>query len=433
MIAALAGGLAALVNPAMAEKPDLIPRENFEAPRRPSPALPERAPETMDPTGARFGSFIFLPSAEFSTAFDSNVFASSQDEESDFIFSLIPALRVRSDLGSPLRLNFDMIGVANRYADNDSEDTEGFLLSHDGSWEIPALGELSFLRWGLVHSRDWQDRGSVEDVTSGAAEPTIVHSTLGFLGFQFKPGPLSISPRVSARYVDVDDVEAADGSTINNDDRDRWIYREGVRVGYEFIRGYEGYIRTTLNQRRYEDTPDDNGFNRDSDGWEAVAGARIGLTEVTNFDVYAGYISQNYDDPNLPKVDGLSFGGQLNWSPSREWQLAGSITRDVEETVLTDFAGYLATTYAVSVGYQLFPALRLDARLSYSTFDFEQIPGSGADDRDDEIIMGQLGVRYYLTPNYYVRASWVQSAYSSNTPNSDYDRSIVYLTLGAQY
>jgi hypothetical protein len=47
--------------------------------------------------------------------------------------------------------------------------------------------------------------------------------------------------------------------------------------------------------------------------------------------------------------------------------------------------------------------------------------------------MAQLGVRYYLTPNYYLRASWVQTAYSSNVANSDYDRSIVYLTLGAQY
>ena len=52
---------------------------------------------------------------------------------------------------------------------------------------------------------------------------------------------------------------------------------------------------------------------------------------------------------------------------------------------------------------------------------------------EDDILMAQVGVRYYLTPNYYVRGSVVQSTYSSNVPNSDYDRTIVYLTLGAQY
>jgi hypothetical protein len=418
--------------PAMAEKPDLIPREDYERPAAHPSSLPERTSESMEPRGGRVGSFVILPSIELGTAFDSNVFATTNNEQSDVIFSVLPAVRARSDLASPVRLNFDAVGVVNRFVDNDSEDTEGYLISHDGSWEIPALGEQSFIKWGLANARDWQDRGSPDDVT-GAAEPTIIHTSLGYAGFQYKPGPLSISPRVSARYVDLDDVTASNGTNINNDDRDRWIYREGLRVGYEFLRGYEAFVRGTVNQRRYENTPDDAGFNRDSNGWESVGGVRIGLTEITSFEAYAGYLSQSYDDSRLSDVSGMSFGGRLNWSPRREWQFAASVDRTVEETILTDFSGYLATTYAISAYYQLMPALRFDARLGYSTFDFERIPGSTAQDREDDMITGQIGVRYYLTPNYYVRASWVQNAYSSNVPSSDYDRSIVYLTLGAQY
>jgi hypothetical protein len=419
--------------PAAAERPDLRPREDYETPPpRPPASLPERASESMEPAGARVGSFILYPRADLSTAYDSNIFATSRNTESDFIFTVVPALRAQSDLAAPVRLNFDAVGAVNRYLDHNSENTEGYLLSHDGSWEIPALGESSFLKWGLANSRDWEDRGSPDDVTSGAAEPTILHTWLGYLGFQYKPGPLSISPRVSARYLDVDDVTAANGSIINNDDRDRWTYREQLRVGYELIRGYEAYVRGTLNQRRYENKPDDAGFNRDSDGWEAVAGAKVGLTEVTNFDVYAGYLRQSFDDPRLSTLEGVGFGGQLNWSPRREWQFAASVTRTVEETIVSTFSGYLATTYAVSAAYQLMPALRFDARLSYGTFDFDRVSGSNAT-REDDLLLAQIGVRYYLTPNYFVRASWVQSAYSSSVANSDYDRSIVYLTLGAQY
>lgn len=419
--------------PVLAEKPDLVPRENYDAPPPHPASLPERASESMEPKGGRVGSFVIFPSLELTGAYDSNVFATNRNEESDFIFTVVPAVRAQSDLAAPVRLNFQAVGVIDRFVDNTSENTEGYLVSHDGSWEVPALGEQSFLKWGLAHSRDWQDRGSPDDVASGAAEPTIIHSTLGYTGFQYKPGPLSITPRVSARYVDVDDVAAGDGSVINNDDRDRWVYREGLRVGYELIRGYEAYVTGGLNQRRYQDTPDDNGFDRDSDGWDAAVGARVGLTEVTSFDGYVGYMNQSYDDPRLAEVEGVGFGGRLNWSPRREWQIAASINRTIEETTLTDFSAYLATTYALAVSYQLMPALRFDARFSYGTFDYERIPGSSAAEREDDMVIGQLGVRYYFTPNYYVRALWQQSHYSSDVPNAGYDRSIVYLTLGAQY
>lgn len=420
-------------SPALADKPDLVPKENYDRPAPQSPSIPERATESMEPKGGRVGSFIVLPSAELGTTFDSNVFATPNDEKSDVIFSIVPAVRLRSDLASPVRLNFDALGVINRFVDNDSEDTEGYLLSHDGSWEIPALGEQSFFKWGLANSRDWQDRGSPDDITSGAAEPTILHTSLGYVGFQYKPGPLSISPRFAVRYVDVDDARALNGTTINNDDRDRLVYSETLRVGYEFVRGYEAFVRGTVNQRRYQNTPDDDGFNRDSDGWEGVGGVRIGLTDITSFEAYAGYLSQSYDDSRLENVEGVTFGGRLNWSPRREWLMTASIDRSVQETIETDFSSYLATVYAVNAYYQLMPALRFDIGLSYSTFDFQQNPGSTAQDRDDDMIVGQIGLRYYLNPNYYVRASFAQTAYSSSVSNSDYDRSVVFLTLGAQY
>lgn len=419
--------------PALADKPDLVPKENYTRPEPHPASVPERSSESMEPKGGRVGSFIILPSAELGTTFDSNVFASSRNEKSDVIFSLMPAIRARSDLASPIRLNFDAVGVVNRFVDNDSEDTEGFLLSHDGSWEIPALGEQSFFKWGLAHARDWQERGSPDDVTSGAAEPTILHTSLGYVGFQYKPGPLSISPRFAVRHVDVDDVRAVNGTNINNDDRDRWVYSETLRVGYEFIRGYEGFVRGTLNQRRYDHTPDDNGFNRDSNGWEGVGGINIGLTEITSFEAYAGYLSQEYDDARLANIDGLTFGGRLNWSPRREWTFAASIDRSVQETIENNFSSYLSTTYGINAFYQLMPALRFDASLSYSTFDFERNPGSTAQDRDDDMVMAQIGAKYYLSPNYYVRGSVAQSHYSSSVPGSDYDRTVVFVSLGAQY
>lgn len=413
-----------------AQTTELTPRENYDPPIR-KLSVPERASETMEPQGGRIGSFVILPSAELTTAYDSNIFASNRNEVDDVIFQLTPKIRARSDLSAPVQLNFDAVGIVRRFADNNSEDTEGYLLSHDGSWEIPDLGEQSFIKWGVANARDWLARGFPGDVNSGA-EPTIFYNTLGYTGFQYKPGAFSILTHVSARHLDFDDVAAVGGGTVNNDDRDRWIYRESMRFGYEFTRGYEGYLRGTLNQRRYETSPDDAGYVRDSEGYEAVGGMKIGVSPITNIDVFAGYLRQSFDDPRLPTIDGPGFGGQLNWSPRREWQIAGSVARSVEESDQTNYPSYLNTTYAMTAYYQLMPALRFESRISYSEFDFDR-PINAAANREDSVLTGQLGVRYYMSPNLYTNLSYTQIAYSSNAVNQDYDRSVIYLTIGAQY
>jgi hypothetical protein len=104
---------------------------------------------------------------------------------------------------------------------------------------------------------------------------------------------------------------------IDNDDRDRERYDFVVRVGYEFVPEYEGFVRACLSDTDYDDALDGDGVNRDSDGLEIVAGARIDVTAVLFGDVFAGFITRDFDDASLKKIDGATAGVDLTWNPTR--------------------------------------------------------------------------------------------------------------------
>src|SRR3546814_9631557 len=94
---------------------------------------------------------------------------------------------------------------------------------------------------------------------------------------------------------------------------------------------YEAFLRATLGSVRYDDGVDDVGVNRDSDGYEIVGGTRIDFTGLLFGDVFVGYRSQDYDDPTLKAVDGITYGGALTWNVTELTTIKGSVVRTVEE------------------------------------------------------------------------------------------------------
>src|SRR3546814_5981286 len=105
-----------------------------------------------------------------------------------------------------------------------------------------------------------------------------------------------------------------------------------LRGGYEIMPSYEAFLRVTYNQRDYDSNVDDAGFNRDSDGYEAVAGVALDLSGVTFGDVYAGYMSQDYDDPALQDVDGPVVGAGVTWNPTALTSARLDVSRSEEHT-----------------------------------------------------------------------------------------------------
>ncbi len=436
IISRLLGGAAALAigafglsgNGALAQGLDA-----FSSPATPpagaGPA-PARDAESFEPFGARVGSFKLFPKAELWGMHDSNVFSTQNNEIDDWIAIAVPSLSLKSDWNLHA-LNFDVKAAAGNYFDNTDENFIDYGARAQGKLDLPAWGRDTVAFAGIAYNRLHEERGSPNAVNG--RDPTEYSKTVGSVGFQYKPGRLGFLLRGSVDSYDFDDVQTSTGATINNDDRDRREMFESLRVGYEFVPGYEGFVRGTLRQVRYDTTPDDSGRDRDSSGYEGVGGIKIDLGRITDIEFYAGYLNYNYDDARLDSIDGMSFGGAVTWRGIRSLEVRGSVDRSIQETTDVNFSGYLATAFRLSAEYEFRRNIIFNTGVSYTMNEYQRSNTFRGNEREDNLIEGNVGVMYKLNRNYYVNPSFRYTTRDSNVNGSDYDRSLVFLKLGAQY
>lgn len=391
-------------------------------------ALPTREPENFDPVGVRVGSFRLLPVIELQAEWNSNIYASERNEVDDVIFYVEPRLQLRSDWNNHA-LNFTAGSRVRRYSDNGAEDAERFDLGFDGRIDIRR--DINVFG-GASYESTVEDRSSPNSAVT-AVEPTEYDLMKANAGYFHRMGRFNF--RLEGM---VDDYNYADGLTgaganINNDDRDRVETREQLRVGYEIIPDYEAFLRGTLRQVNYDSTLDDAGFARSGDGYEVVGGLRVELSRITTIEAFGGYVSREYDDARLNSIDGVTFGAALNWSPRREINLRGYITREVRETTNPSFAGYLSTTYGIDGSYQLFPRLRLTGEVSFETNEYERVSTFAGTEREDDVWNVSLGAKYFITTNVYAGPTVSFTSRDSNTAGASYDQTKAMVRVGWQY
>jgi hypothetical protein len=227
--------------------------------------------------------------------------------------------------------------------------------------------------------------------------------------------------------LDFDDVAAAGGAIINNDDRDRYEMETSLRVGYEVVPNYEAFVRGGYLKRTYDDLSD-AGLNRDNDGYEIVAGISVDFGGITFGDFFAGYRTQDYEDPALDGVSGPSVGGEITWNVTPLTTIIGTLTRTVEESTSGDGLGNFAsgrflTSANVRAQHELRRNLLVGANVGY---DNEGI------DRTDNTIRFGINANYMMYRNLYLRGGYTVRSKDSDMA-TDYVENIVFVRLQAQY
>jgi hypothetical protein len=402
----VAGGFAATVGAETSQvysrNVELLPRPGYDA------------------EGVPAGSFRAFPSVTLEGRYDDNIFSTDTGEESDFIFSLRPELVFSSDWNVH-SLEFAAGGDFVGYSDNDDENHQNFFVRTNGLYEVQR--DLSF-RGGVGYARSHEGRGSAND--AGGTEPTQVDTLSPSVGLFYQDGLFSFDASASARVLNLEDVSTTTAS-INNDDRDRTEYDIGLRAAYEYTRYSELYLRGRYLPREYRSSVDDNGFNRDSDGYELVIGADVELSGVTAAGAFIGYRNQDYDDARLGEVDGLQYGANFTWNVLRTTSIDGSITRSVEETTINNASGFFVTSARVGIDHEVMRNFLVGADASFSRNDYE-----GTSREDDDVRVNLYG-NYMFNRNFHLRAGYDFTDHDSNVAGSDYQKNVVNLQLRGQF
>jgi hypothetical protein len=398
------------------------------APERVSVA--QRPHPDYDPIGARLGGFLIFPSVDLSETYDSNIFAAKAPEVGDFFTDVQPAINVVSNF-SRHALGFNANGEFKRYITHSSENVDNASATAGGRLDL--LRDI-YLLGGLQFRHAHEDRA---DPNSNPAQLTPTEYEVGGagLGYVHERGRLAF--RIDAAVNDYlyHNVPARGGGVVIESDRDRIELAAKPRVSYEIVPGYHAFVQVQGNARSYRLTHDQNGFNKNSSGYEVDAGTALDLGGIITGEVYAGYLAQNYQDSRLKPATGVGFGGNLLWNVTQLTSIRFTLSRSVQETVVTgalgaaivDASGDVVTAVGAALEHELRRNVLLTAGLSYTEDNFQGIS------RTDNSYEADAGGRYLINRNLSAGLDLSYRKRDSNQTVNNYSREIVTARLRAQF
>ncbi|MGZ9034047.1 MAG: outer membrane beta-barrel protein, partial [Rhodospirillales bacterium] len=225
--------------------------------------------------------------------------------------------------------------------------------------------------------------------------------------------------------VDYTNTSSDDDGDILNNDRDRNVYSTPVRLGFEINPDYEAFVRLSPNVRRYDQTPDEAGIDRDSWGYTAAGGLAVDFGGITFGEIYAGYLQQFYDDSDLDNVSAPTFGGALAWNATTLTTVSVAVERAVFETTATGASAYVSTSGELTVDHELLRNVILTAGGAVTNNDYEGI------NRTDWFYIGNLSARYLLNRNLYLSAGYLFRHRTSDEVNN-FDQNVFRIGLQTQ-
>ena len=390
-----------------------------QTPPPPGAGEPTLFSDRVTTKGLRMGPFDLDSGLSIGESFDDNIFATPSNRVSDFITTLSPFARLRSNWARNM-LNFEASGDIGRYATHDSENYN--------DWRVGSDGRLDFTKnlnlfGGASFAHLHESRESPDNVNGSL--PTTYNDLQSHLGVEAKFDRFFIRLGGTFERLDYNNVPAAAGF-INNEDRDRNVFGVGGRAGVNLADGFQVFAQATHNWRRYRLPFDDFGFVRDSEGNEVAIGvAKEGPGPITG-EAYIGYLNQNYVDPRLSGFSVPDFGGDLTYRLSPVTRLTAFVSRGVYESDLAGVGSFLDTTGGIRLDHDLRPNLTMRLRTSYSV---DQFAGTS---RVDHVAAFGAGLRYFFLPQVYIGANYEFRRRDSNDPTFDYDDNLFMIRVGAQ-
>jgi hypothetical protein len=366
-----------------------------------------------DPIGVRAGSFFIFPSLTVSEMYDDNVYAEPEDEDDDLITLVEPVVRIESNF-SRHRLAFETGGEVAFHINEEDEDYQDFYGLAEGTLDITRNSNLT---GAIETARDHEGRDDVED--EGPAEDlTELWRHQGDLSF------FQAFNRLNFRVGG--DVERRDYVDEEESDRDVMIYDGIVRTGFFVSPRINTFVQGLYNIQRRDQTPDDDGVDRDSEGWGVSVGAELGFTELLVGELGLGYRWQTFEEDDFDDQSGFGFNGALTWLPTQLTTVSLTAGSDFEPTDTDDAESRYRNYGVLEVDHELLRNVILNGLVAFSRDDFE-----GIDRADDTLDVG-AGVSYLLNRNFSIDGGYTFTKRWSDIETEEFERNRITIGVTAR-
>ena len=332
--------------------------------------------------------------------------------ETIIFYTLTPALALRSDWDNHA---FTLLGsgTAGRYFDNTSEDFNDFSLGANGRLDMALSGNAAA---SLTHARKHEARGSPDD--EGGAEPNVFFQTTGVVGGSYGVDQISLRGKLTVDYFNHRDNDGA-----NNDDRDRYEYEISGRASYEASEGTFVFVGPSYIWIDYDDFADDNGLQRNSEGYEVEVGLTLDYSGVSYLEAAIGFLRHTFDDPRLEAADGLFGRGKLVWNLTDLSTFTAELEHSVSETTSLDSSSTVSDELDLTYDHELLDNLLLGLEGGYQLIEVIGIV------REDTILNGGISFKYLMNTNMTWQLDFSHTRQDSNDDIEDFKVNVAFLRL----
>lgn len=386
----LAGMLVAPVTQAGAQY--LVPLPPQENSNR-AIAVGDRRVPGYEAEGIRTSGLIVSPTLKAAAIYSDNVLAVEDGARSDVALRLSPGVRVRPDW--PIHsLSFSLQGQFDRYARLQSENFDGFDADLQGTYSPRRDSNVrARLRWQRL-----QEPRSSQNAFAQTRRPLRYDQMTAAIGITQDFNRLRVSGELAAVKTNYFDGLLLDGSPASTAGRDNVTLSARARI--EFVQspslGY--FVQATVNRRNFRAAtvlrPE-----RDSEGYELLAGVRLEPSALLRGEIGVGYLAQDYESAFYRDNGGLGVNAKVLLFPTQLTTVTASAEREVIDSGNPLSSAFLSTAIGLKVDHELLRTLVISAGFDYRWDRFNDI------DRRDRRYGPKLAAEYLVNRRITLNAT----------------------------
>jgi hypothetical protein len=403
--------------------PNLQPPNTFalgQVPQRLLPILAE--PDPYAALGIRAGSFILLPSLDFSSAASTNPERVPGGPPAAYVVAA-PELIVRSDWERH-SLTADIAGSWTQYMQDlfPSLNVPYMNSKVDGRIDVTRDTQINLQLRGIINT----DNPGSPNNQFGLAQLPINFDVGQTVGITQQFNRLTLNFRGTFDRTTYNPSLLTDGEYSSNGDRnfDQW---GGVgRIAYEYDPGLRPFIQIEGDQRVHDEPFDRNNLQRESVGLTGKIGASVNMFGSLTGEMAIGYVDRVYKDPTLPTIQGVVGDGALIWQPTALTTAKLSATSQIYETTVNAASGQFSRDLAVEVDHAFRYWLVGILKGGYGN---DVYPGSGL---QDNRWYASVGAVYKLTREWQLNATVRQDWQIATQPTFTFNATSVLLGVRVQ-
>ena len=350
----------------------------------------ERPHPELAPQGIGVGGFRLFPEISVEPGFSSNVLGSDISSRRDVFITAQPKLRAESQW-SRHALNLAADLVVKRYATVSAKNESGFRLRADGRLDLYGDSNISA---AIGFERTFEEQYTGSFPVNGGGSIAVRHPVASVRG-TFVANRLRLIASAAYDGFNYSDTTTLSGAPLDQDYRDRKVYRLSGRAEYLFAADSAVFLQATHRSTRYGDRSSAL-TDRSSKEIRIVAGLVTDITPIIRAALGVGYADRRYGQPGIRPVRDVVADVRVDYNVTQLTTVSLVGSRGIEEAIVPNAAGYVASKIGLRVDHELLRNLMVNAGVDYQRDDFKGIA------RLDRLVRISAGAAYTMSRNVVI-------------------------------